>query len=210
MTSLRAGLLGLLAVLAALVVPVGPVGAADDPASTCPDTGARVVVEFGDLAEDESRQVRVACDDEVSGERADRTLRDAGIDLTYATRSAGFVCRVEGVPTSDPCVHAAGADAYWSVWWARPGGDWVYSALGVTALRTPVGGDVALVWHRGDGKAQPPTPPPGSAVDDPAPVPADGSAEVETDAGLPTWVPVAVVLGVLILGGVVVLRRRNG
>ena len=101
--------------------------------------------------------VTAGCADLPDGSRAHAILRDAGYTPTMATRQPGFVCRVNGVPTSDPCVDTAPADAYWSVWWADgDGGAWVYSARGVDSLRVPDGGYLALAWHQGSGRSQPP------------------------------------------------------
>lgn len=207
-------------VLAGLVATTGPgaVAAESDSDLACPAEGARVVVDFGDLVDGgPEASLRTACDDEVDGERADKTIADSGFALTYATRDQGFVCRVDGVPSEDPCVNAAPADAYWSVWWAPAGGEWTYSSRGVGTLRTPAGGSVALVWHSGDGEAAAPALSP-SEADDVALGPADGVDAAASDAdsgsgstdGLPTWLaPAVLVLLLAAAGGVALVRRRD-
>lgn len=116
-------------------------------------SGVTVVVDFGELG----RGVTAGCDPDTEGQRARAILVDAGYPLTMATKSPGFVCRVSGLPSDDPCVEAAPPDRYWSIWWADgQGGSWVYSSRGVDTLRVPDGGYVAMAWHQGDGKAQPP------------------------------------------------------
>lgn len=116
--------------------------------------GVTVVVDFAELG----GGLTAGCDGETDGQRARAILADAGYTLTMATKSPGFVCRVNGLPAEDPCVEAAPADRYWSVWWADgEGGSWVYSSRGVDSLRVPDGGYLALAWHQGDGKGQPPS-----------------------------------------------------
>lgn len=211
------------ALLLATVVTVGTV-AAPSPTATanppsadlseaessdqCPDGGATVLVDFGDLAGDAGSDVRTACDDDAEGDRAAQSILDAGFDLTYATRSAGFVCRVDGLPADDPCVNAAPPDAYWSVWWAEAGGEWTYSTRGVGSLRTPEGGHVALVWHTGNDEAAAPSVAPGTSTagadEDAAPRPA-----AEESTGLPGWAAPVVLVALLAAGALVVLRRRR-
>lgn len=197
---------GSLLLAAALLVGGVPAAVAAEPTLDCPADGATVVVDFGELSGKSG--LRAACDDEVADERAEQSIVDAGFELTYTTSSVGFVCRVDGVPSEDPCQKPAPADAYWSVWWAAPGGEWTYSSRGVGTLRTPEGGHVALVWHSGDSEAAPPDVSPGAAPEstsaDEAPI------AVATPDGLPSWVAPAVVLVLLgAVASVVVLRRRR-
>ncbi|WP_110181797.1 hypothetical protein [Nocardioides solisilvae] len=212
----RAGLVGLALLLGCLVVTAGPVaGPAAAVPAPCPDDGVVVLVEPGRLAaEVGGDDARVACDPSADGERAGTSFADAGFTLDQATRSPGFVCRVEGAPASDPCVNAAPADAYWSLWWAEADGDWVYSTRGVGTLRAPQGGHLALVWHEGDGEAEPPATSPEEAA---AAVragggdvlPAEREPGVADAGGLPVWVPLAVLGGLLGAGVVLTLRRRR-
>ena len=259
-------------------------------------TGVTVVVDFAELG----GGLTAGCDPSAEGQRARAILVDAGYSVAMATKSPGFLCRVNGLPADDPCVDAAPADRYWSVWWADgQGGSWVYSARGVDSLRVPEGGYLALAWHQGSGRSQPPAtapvsraaaekptkaskprakatkaaeprrtkaaaprtaapkaastpatsaaatpsatgstspsasaspsedltptdvPSPGESVTVAPGLPAadeisSGPDDVQVDAasaddgGLPTWVPVLVVVAVLVLGGAVALRRRQG
>lgn len=187
------------------------------PPPGCAADGVTVLVDFGDLAEGGGSDVRTGCDDDADGDRAAQSIVDAGVELTYATRSPGFVCRVDDLPSDDPCVNAAPPDAYWSVWWADAGGAWVYSTRGVDSLRTPVGGHVALVWHRGAGEAAPPDLDPGTvddaedndAEDDNAPAATGPNAGQDSGSdGLPGWA-LPVVVGFLAAAGVVVVLRRR-
>jgi len=285
---------------AAAAAGVWLTGASPAAAAGCTgSSGVTVVVDFAELG----GGLTAGCDPSVEGQRARAILVDAGYSVTMATKSPGFLCRVNGLPADDPCVEAAPADRYWSVWWADgQGGSWVYSARGVDSLRVPEGGYLAMAWHQGSGRSQPPatapvsraaaekptkaskpkkatTPaeprrtkaaaprtaapkaastrsaqPTGSAEPTPSvtsstsasasaspsegltptnvPSPGEsvavdpdlpaadeissGPDDVRVDAasaeddGLPTWVPVLVVVAVLVLGGVVALRRRQG
>ncbi len=121
-------------------------------AATCGGAhGVSVVVDFHQLG-----GVETACDAGGAGETAARQLTDVGHTLTYVQRQPGFVCRVDGAPSSDPCVDTPPSDAYWSVWWSDgKSGKWSYSSEGVGALQVPDGGYVALSWQGGSAKAPP-------------------------------------------------------
>lgn len=159
-------------VLGAAVAPL--VATAPAHAAGCSGpSGYSVVVDFAELG----GGVTAGCADVPDGTRANAVLKAAGYSLTMATKSPGFLCRVNGAPASDPCVEAAPADAYWSVWWADgKGGNWVYSARGIDSLRVPEGGYMALSWHQGSGRSQPPaTVPVSREVKAPAPTKKPGA-----------------------------------
>ncbi len=139
--------IGLLA--PALVVAVPEVAQA---AAGCDGrTGIVVVVDYAELG----GGVVKGCDPD--GGNAANNFTQAGFDLTRATRDPSFVCRVAGKPASDPCVNAAPANAFWSLWWSDgTSGNWVFSTDGVSTLNVPEGGYVAFAWHQGDGRASAP------------------------------------------------------
>ena len=115
-----------------VVVSAGPASAAACGAGT----GVTVVVNSS-----------VRCDPSAGGSAASN-FNDAGHSLTRTRKFPGFVCRVDGVPASDPCVTASPANAYWGLFWADgKGGGWVYSDLGVDSLTVPAGGWVAWVFQ---------------------------------------------------------------
>jgi hypothetical protein len=122
-------------------------------ASTCATAhGVTVVVDFHQLG----GGVQTACDGQGGGRTAATQLTDVGHVLTYAQRQPGFVCRVDGAPSSDPCVNTSPADAFWSLWWSDGTSDtWSYSSAGVGSLQVPDGGYVALSWQSGTGRAEP-------------------------------------------------------
>ncbi|MQW77783.1 hypothetical protein GHK92_18075 [Nocardioides sp. dk4132] len=130
-------------------------------AATCTDgRGVSVVVDFGALG----GGLQESCDADGGGKKATAIFADSGVELTYAQRSAGFVCRVEGVPSSDPCINAAPADAYWGLWWSDgETGTWVYASLGTSSLTVPDGGSVAFSWNSGT-RTQPGVAPPVAAA----------------------------------------------
>ncbi|MDX3662602.1 hypothetical protein PV646_35335 [Streptomyces sp. ID05-26A] len=103
-------------------------------------------------------------------------LTAAGFGYTYASRQAGFVCRINGKPgtDADKCVNASPATAYWSYWHAPAGGSWVYSNQGAATF-VPGRGTVEG-WAFGAGEqpgiappAAPAPPPPAQQPQPPAP-----------------------------------------
>lgn len=151
--SLRTGAAALL-VGAAALVGVTLSGAPAAQAASCPGAGGvTVVVDYGSLG----GGVTAGCAPSGGDQRASSVFEQAGYPLSWATRDAGFVCRVSGLPANDPCTDAAQADQYWSLWWADgKGGGWVYSSRGAGSLRAPEGGYVAFRYHTGGGRATPP------------------------------------------------------
>ncbi|RDI23779.1 hypothetical protein [Lentzea flaviverrucosa] len=99
-------------------------------------------------------------------------LTAAGFGYTYASRQAGFVCRIGGRPgtDADKCVNASPATAYWSYWHAPAGGSWSYSNQGA-ATYVPARGTVEG-WAFGAGEQPgiaPPAAPAPPAPRQPAP-----------------------------------------
>ncbi|TQM77983.1 hypothetical protein FHX81_0232 [Saccharothrix saharensis] len=120
--------------------------------------GVTVVVDFRSLG----GGVRTGCapGDPASGTAA---LTAAGFGYTFASRQPGFVCRINGEPSSDPCVTTSPTTAYWGYWHGRPGGSWVYSSTSASAY-DPAPGSVEG-WSFGAGEQ------PGIAPPAPAPQP---------------------------------------
>jgi hypothetical protein len=139
------------AVLVTAAVGLGLPGPAQ--AATCGTAhGVTVVVDAHQLV----GGIQTACDLTGAGKHASSQLTDVGHALTYAQRQPGFVCRVDGSPSSDPCINTSPADAYWSLWWSDgTSGQWSFSSLGVGSLTVPEGGYVALSWQGGSGRAAP-------------------------------------------------------
>jgi hypothetical protein len=124
-----------------------------------------VVVDFNGLG----GGVQQACVSGGGGDNASSLFPAAGFPLSYASRQPGFVCRVKGVPSSDPCVNTAPADAFWSLWWSDgDASSWTYSSLGAASLKIPDGGMVAFSWDDVGGNAPPSASP---SHPDPAPSP---------------------------------------
>jgi energy-coupling factor transport system permease protein len=94
------------------------------------------------------------------GRTASTLFGNAGFQLSYAQRQPGFVCRVNGVPASDPCQNTAPASAYWGLWSSTgdPGSSWTYASLGAGSLTVPDGGLVAFSWDDVGGDAPPSAP----------------------------------------------------
>ncbi len=158
---------------AGLSLPVAPATGA-----TCGDAGGvSVVVDFKGLG----GGTQSVCDPAGGGTQASTLFTRNGFDLTYAQRQPGYVCRVEAVPASDPCVNTSPASAYWGLWWSDgKTGTWSYSSLGVTSLKVPAGGSVAFAWDDVDGSVKPGVAPPKTAATAPTPT------ETPTDKPTPS------------------------
>jgi hypothetical protein len=137
-----------------LIAATGLLGLAATPASAalCSGKGVNVVVDHHGLG----GGVQRGCDPGGSNQTGDRVFPDAGFALSYAQRQPGFVCRVKGAPSSDPCVNASPANAYWGLYWSDgTSGRWTYSSSGIGSLKVPEGGFLAFSWQDG-GAADPP------------------------------------------------------
>ncbi|MDP3969655.1 MAG: hypothetical protein Q8Q02_15400 [Nocardioides sp.] len=156
----------LLVVAAALVGPLaGPATAA-----VCgPGDGVSVVVDARGLG----GSLSSACDADGGGKTGAEIVPSVGYPLEYVQRQPGFVCRVSGAPSSDPCVNTPPADAYWGLFWSDgKSGTWSYASSGITSLRIPAGGSIGLAWQDGNGRKAPGTAPPvASSAPKPAPKP---------------------------------------
>lgn len=134
----------------------------------------------------------VRCDADGGG-RAAQNFADAGHKLTYASRAAGFVCRVDGAPASDPCVEASPADAYWALFWSDgTSGQWSYATLGVSSLKIPQGGSVAFVFQGSSSRTWPSVAAPvvsRQAAPAPAPTRAPGAGSSSSAGGGPAARP---------------------
>ena len=142
-------------------------------AATCTSTGGvSVVVDYRELG----GSTVTACAPDGGGKSAAAIFESVGVTISYATRQPGFVCRVNGVPTSDPCVNASPANAYWGLWWADGSkASWTYSSAGVGSLTVPAGGSVGWSWQqdRPAGGSVPPSvaPPVTRTTTSPSPTP---------------------------------------
>ncbi len=149
-----------------VVVLVAGAGLVPAPATAdgfCAGSGVNVVVDYGALG----GGIRKDCDG--SGNRnAARAFENTGHHLSYAQRQPGFVCRVDGVPASDPCVNTSPADAYWGLYWSDGSTGWKYATVAAGSLSVPAGGTVALSWQDGGAADLPGVAPPSPAPAAPA------------------------------------------
>lgn len=115
-------------------------------AATCTSAGGvSVVVDFRELG----GSTITACAADGGGRSAAEVFASVGVNISYATRQPGFVCRVQGAPAGDPCVNASPASAYWGLWWADGSkASWTYSSSGVGGLTVPAGGSVGWSWQQ--------------------------------------------------------------
>lgn len=144
------GVFGVLAALMALLTLPGlPAASA---AGVCPDaTGVVVVVDFGQLGGGVQQHCVAG-----SGGAASGIFGQAGYPLDYVQREPGFVCRVAGKPSADPCVNTPPANAYWGLFWSDgKSGTWSYATTGAQSLRIPSGGYVGFAWQGQSGQVKP-------------------------------------------------------
>ncbi len=135
-------------------------------------SGVTVVVDRGSLG----GGIAQVCNPSRGGNAA-ALVTGAGFSLTYVQRQPGFVCRVDGLPASDPCVNTPPADAYWGLWWSDgSSGTWTYSSLGAGSLSVPEGGYVGFAWQSGSKSAPGVPATPHSSAPSPTPTQAPSSS----------------------------------
>lgn len=148
---------------ATVALPAAPAHAA-----ACePGTGVTVVVDFGPLG----GGTKVACDAGGAGSRASDVTERAGFSLDFVASQPGFVCKVAGKPSSEPCQRTPPTDAYWGLFWSDGDGGWTYSSLGASSLKVPAGGSVGWRWQNGGSRDNPSAAPNGGSTSEPAPEP---------------------------------------
>ncbi|MGW5049621.1 hypothetical protein [Actinokineospora sp. NPDC004072] len=140
--------------------------------------GVTVVVDFGALGG--GAQVGCAPGDPASGLRA---LAGAGYGYTGVQSHPGMVCKINGQPAADPCRRPPPTTAYWSYWYATPGGSWTYSSAG-GGYRDPAPGTVDG-WAFGAG-SPPGIAPPAAPAPPKPPAPKPPAA---TETAQPTQRP---------------------
>ncbi len=124
--------------LAGLVVAASPASAA-----ACSGTsGVTVVVDRGG-----SISTKCASGDPSSALGA---LKAAGFSVEYPQQFPGsVVCRINGYPSSEPCVRMPPSSAYWAFFHAKRGGSWVYSSSGVASYNPAPGSVVGFRFGSG-------------------------------------------------------------
>ncbi len=115
-----------------------------------PNTGVTVVVDEGGIG---AGKVYVGC---ALGEQPDalEALEHAGFTPEGTTNyGLAFICRIDGEPTpaEQACASTPPADAYWSYWRGKPGGQWSYSAYGATSPKTKSPVNSVEGWAFGEG-----------------------------------------------------------
>lgn len=156
-------LLVVLAVVGAGLVPA-PAGAAQ----CSGNGGVSVVVDFNHGA---GGGIQTACDPGGGGKVASAIFDESGFTLTYASGQP-FVCTVKGKPEGVTCPRTPPPDAYWGLFWAKPGASsWSYASLGVTSLKIPEGGSVAFAFQDGGSTDYPGVAPAKRTTSSPKPSP---------------------------------------
>lgn len=159
--------------LAGLVAAAWPASAAACSGST----GVTVVVDTGG-----STSTKCASGDPSSALKA---LTSAGFSVTYPQQYPGsVVCRINGYPSSDPCVRMPPGDAYWAFFHAKRGGSWVYSSSGVASY-DPAPGTV-VGFRFGSGQKPRVAPPDPTKTSAPAPTATTSKPKPTTSKPRPT------------------------
>jgi hypothetical protein len=159
--------------LAGLVAAAWPASAAACSGST----GVTVVVDTGG-----STSTKCASGDPSSALKA---LTSAGFSVTYPQQYPGsVVCRINGYPSSDPCVRMPPGDAYWAFFHAKRGGSWVYSSSGVASY-DPAPGSV-VGFRFGSGQQPGIAPPAATKTSTPTPTKTTSKPKPTTSKPKPT------------------------
>ena len=155
-------------------------------AATCTTAGGvSVVVDFRELG----GSTITACAPDGGGKSAADVFASVGVNISYATRQPGFVCRVQGAPAGDPCVNASPASAYWGLWWADGSkATWIYSSYGVGGLTVPAGGSLGWSWQQ-DRESSGTVPPAVAPPVAPAPIPTASPTSSPTSSSSPSSTP---------------------
>jgi hypothetical protein len=115
--------------------------------------------------------VATACDASGGGKYASTIFKESGFTLTYVNGQP-FVCRIDGRPSDAGCGQTPPGDAYWGLFWAKPGAtSWTYATIGVTALKVPDGGSVAFAFQDGGSTDYPGVAPAKRTTTQPSPSP---------------------------------------
>ncbi|MGL5930730.1 MAG: hypothetical protein ACRCY8_17510 [Dermatophilaceae bacterium] len=135
-------------------------GAPSATAAACSgSSGVTVVVDTGSGV-----VTRCATGDPSSGLAA---LTAAGFSVSQVRGQPGFVCTIDGFPSSQTCARTPPATAYWSYWHAPRGGSWSYSQLGAGTY-DPKPGTVEG-WRFGSGQQPRTAPPAATTISTPKP-----------------------------------------
>jgi hypothetical protein len=119
-----------------------------------PNTGVTVIVDDHNLGEG---KIYVGC---ALGEQANGTeaLLHAGFHAEGTTEyGLGFICRIDGEPTpaEQTCEHTPGANAYWTYWHGKPGGQWGFSGCGAESCKPAIGSVEGWGFNAGTNKPAP-------------------------------------------------------
>lgn len=182
-------ILAVRAAAVALVATAAGSGLAASPdaaAAVCSGaSGVSVVVDFS--GNPDGGGVTTSCAADGAGRSASRVFPSAGYPLTYAQREPGFVCRISGAPSSDPCQVASPTDAYWGLFWSDGrDGAWHYATAGVGGIKVPQGGSLAFVWQDGGARDTPPVAPPKHAAQPTQPPSTPAQSASSTPTASPT------------------------
>lgn len=176
-----APILGLLLVLVPAIA-----GRAEDANRACDnDVDVTIVVDFGALG----GGVNVRCAPQPIKNGFD-VFRQAGV--AYETVSGSdFVCRIAAKPgrEEEDCANTPPGNAYWTYWYAKPGGEWKYANIGPAGRKPPPGSYEGWAFKKGDEAAPPGYPVPAATAPATTTAPTQPGEERPPAAVTPTTPP---------------------
>lgn len=136
---------------AGVTITVAPANAAG---GYCTGPGVNVVIDYGQLGGGTAKGCGHITPNQNTAAIA---IGSAGFRLEEIQTGGmiGFVCTIDGQPSNRACSGANG-DGYWGLFWANPGGSWVYASYGANALTVSNGETVSFAWQApGSGTRNP-------------------------------------------------------
>jgi hypothetical protein len=109
-------------------------------------------------------------------------LARAGFSVTQPSRTPGFMCRINGLPTKadDACTSTPPQSAYWGYYYAPNHGGWAYSSTGAWNHQPIKGGYEGWRFQKSGSKGQPGVAPSHSVPAPPAPSPSSSPTPHQT------------------------------
>lgn len=202
-------------VVCAAALAAAPSAAQAAAEGECGSDDVVVVVEPATLDGDQL----VRCATDLAGDAtAYDALQAAGLDVEETQGSAPFVCRIDGRPDAaqETCGASLSGDGYWAFLTADEGGEWSYAQTGVRDHDVVPGEFLALRYQLlADGEdvtVETPSTQQTRAEAELVATPGEADDVATSTGNAVGWVEIIVfvlVLGVLVVGAVVLARRRR-
>jgi hypothetical protein len=145
--------------------PAPPTASAVTEGACADDAGVTLSVDASALPGGAAQEWCRAADEQIAV--AD-LLEDAEVTLQGTEEYPDFICRVNGLPSSDEplgstedpeyietCVGTPPGFGYWALWVKPAGGEWAYAEEGVATLRAQPGESIGLLFTLDGAPAAP-------------------------------------------------------